>query len=206
MLGRVEKIMTIEILNKPAETSADLHPLIRDRWSPRIFDSKHQLSLEEVQGLGEAFRWSASSFNEQPWHVVFAQTGSSLFQEVTEGLIEFNQQWASNASVLAVVLANQLKDGSPRDKAATFFDAGIASSQLVTQAESMGLKAHYMGGILHDTLSATVAASDRDVVCVIAIGKQGSLADQTEELIAREVTPRSRQEPSAIYTIDSKIA
>jgi len=199
--------MTIEILNKPAETSADLHPLIRDRWSPRIFDSKHQLSLEEVQGLGEAFRWSASSFNEQPWHVVFAQTGSSLFQEVTEGLIEFNQQWASNASVLAVVLANQLKDGSPRDKAATdFWMPGSPQAKLVTQAESMGLKAHYMGGILHDTLSATVAASDRDVVCVIAIGKQGSLADQTEELIAREVTPRSRQEPSAIYTIDSKIA
>jgi len=197
--------MTNETLNKPAETSADLHPLIRDRWSPRIFDSKHQLSLEEVQGLGEAFRWSASSFNEQPWHVVFARTGSTMFQEVSEGLNEFNQQWATSASVLAVVLANQLKDGSPRDKAATFFDAGLASSQLVTQAESMGLKAHYMGGILHDALTITVAASDRDVVCVIAIGKQGSLADQTEELIAREITPRSRQEPSAIYTIDGKI-
>jgi nitroreductase len=198
--------MTNEILSKTAETSAELHPLIRDRWSPRIFDSTHSLSLEQVQALGEAFRWGASSYNEQPWHVVFARTGSSFFQEVSEGLVEFNQKWASHASVLVVVLANRLKDGNPRDKAATFFDAGLASGQLVIQAESMGLKAHYMAGILHDALATTVAATDRDVVTVIAIGKQGGLADQTEEIIARELTPRTRQEPSAIYTIDSKIS
>ena len=197
--------MTDDFLNKPAETTADLHPLIRDRWSPRIFESGFQLSLEEVQSLGEAFRWSASSFNQQPWHVVFARSSSDLFQGVSEGLNEFNRQWATGASVLAVVLANRFEDGSPRDKAATFYDAGIASSQLVTQVESMGLRAHYMGGIEHDALSITLNAVDRDVVCVIAIGKQGSLANQTEKLITRETTPRSRLEPSAIYAIDHKI-
>ena len=198
--------MTNDFLDKPAETSADLHPLIRDRWSPRIFDSGYQLSLEEVQSLGEAFRWSASSFNEQPWHIVFARSGSDLFQGVSEGLSEFNQQWATHVSVLAVVLANRFEDGSPRDKAATFFDAGIASSQLVTQVEAMGLKAHYMGGIEHDVLASAVNAVDRDVVCVIAIGKQGSLKNQTEKLVSREITPRSRLDPTAIYTIDHKIS
>jgi hypothetical protein len=70
----------------------------------------------------------------------------------------------------------------------------------------MGLKAHYMGGVNHEIVSDIVGAKDRDVICVIAIGKQGTTENQSAEVVEREVATRTRRDPSEIYSIDSKIA
>ena len=198
--------MTNDLLNKPAETSADLHPLIRDRWSPRIFDPSYRLSDGEAASLGEAFRWSPSSSNHQNWHVVILRSGTDLFGQMSEsGLKGYNQSWAPQGSAYAVLLADAKFDGEPRSQAATHFDVGLAASQLVTQTEAMGLKAHYMGGINHDIVSGIVGAKDREIICVIAIGKQGIIDNQSPELVQREVASRTRRDPSEIYSIDSKI-
>ncbi|MDG2497777.1 MAG: nitroreductase family protein [Aquiluna sp.] len=199
--------MTSEPIQKPADTSANLHPLVGERWSPRIFDTSYALDQNQTLSLAEAFRWSPSSSNEQPWHVVLLHKETALFEEVSAtGLGGFNASWAPNSSAYAIVLADQKLDGNPRDMDKTYFDAGLAASQLVTQAEAMGLRAHYMGGINRDEILKTLQGRDREVVCVIAIGKQGSLAGQTDELIARETTPRERKDPAAVYTIDGVLS
>jgi nitroreductase len=199
--------MTNDLLNKPAETSADLHPLIRDRWSPRIFDPSYRLSDGEASSLGEAFRWSPSSSNHQNWHVVILRSGTDLFGEMSEsGLKGYNQAWAPQGSAYAVLLADTKFDGDPRNQAGTHFDVGLAASQLVTQTEAMGLKAHYMGGVNHEIVSDIVGAKDREVICVIAIGKQGTIENHSPELVQREVATRTRRDPAEIYSIDSKIA
>jgi nitroreductase len=198
--------MTNDLLNKPAETSAELHPLIRDRWSPRIFDSSYKMSDDEAASLGEAFRWSPSSSNQQNWHVVILRSGTDLFGQMSEsGLKGFNQAWAPQGSAYAVLLADTKFDGEPRNQGGTFFDVGLAASQLVTQTEAMGLKALYMGGINHDVVSDIVGAKNREVICVIAIGKQGTTENQSAEVVEREVATRTRRDPSEIYSIDSKI-
>jgi nitroreductase len=198
--------MTNDFLKKPAETSAELHPLIRDRWSPRIFDPSYKMSSDEAASLGEAFRWSPSSSNQQNWHVVILRSGTDLFGQMSEsGLKGFNQAWAPQGSAYAVLLADTKFDGEPRNQGGTFFDVGLAASQLVTQSEAMGLKAHFMGGINHDVVSDIVGAKDRDVICVIAIGKQGTTENQSAEVVKREVATRTRRDPSEIYSIDSKI-
>ena len=199
--------MTNDLLNKPAETSAEFHPLIRDRWSPRIFDSSYKMSDDEAASLGEAFRWSPSSSNQQNWHVVILRSGTDLFGQMSEsGLKGFNQAWAPQGSAYAVLLADTKFDGEPRNQGGTFFDVGLAASQLVTQTEAMGLKAHYMGGINHDVVSDIVGAKNREVICVIAIGKQGTIENHSPELVQREVATRTRRDPAEIYSIDSKIA
>jgi nitroreductase len=199
--------MTNDLLNKPAETFAELHPLIRDRWSPRIFDSSYKMSDDEAASLGEAFRWSPSSSNQQNWHVVILRSGTDLFGQMSEsGLKGFNQAWAPQGSAYAVLLADTKFDGEPRNQGGTFFDVGLAASQLVTQTEAMGLKAHYMGGINHDVVSDIVGAKNREVICVIAIGKQGTIENHSPELVQREVATRTRRDPAEIYSIDSKIA
>jgi|TARA_B110000459_G_scaffold107139_1_gene118946 nitroreductase len=199
--------MTNDLLNKPAETSAELHPLIRDRWSPRIFDSSYKMSDDEAASLGEAFRWSPSSSNQQNWHVVILRSGTDLFGQMSEsGLKGFNQAWAPQGSAYAVLLADTKFDGEPRNQGGTFFDVGLAASQLVTQTEAMGLKAHYMGGINHDVVSDIVGAKNREVICVIAIGKQGTIENHSPELVQREVATRTRRDSAEIYSIDSKIA
>jgi len=194
------------LIEKPAQTSADLHPLIANRWSPRIFDSSYRLSDGEATSLGEAFRWSPSSSNHQNWHVVILRSGTDLFAKISEsGLKGFNQTWAPQGSAYAVLLADIKFDGEPRNQGGTHFDVGLAASQLVTQTEAMGLKAHYMGGINHDVVSDIVGAKNREVICVIAIGKQGTIENHSPELVEREVATRTRRDPSEIYSIDSKI-
>jgi nitroreductase len=195
------------LIEKTAQTSADLHPLIANRWSPRIFDPSYKLSDGEAASLGEAFRWSASSSNHQNWHVVILRSGTDLFGKMSEsGLKGFNQSWAPKGSAYAVLLADTKFDGEPRNQAGTHFDVGLAASQLVTQTEAMGLKAHYMGGVNHEIVSDIVGAKDRDVICVIAIGKQGTTDNQSAEVVEREVASRTRRDPAEIYSIDSKIA
>jgi len=199
--------MTQHLIAKPADTSANLHPLVGDRWSPRIFDSNFSLDDSQIFSLAEAFRWSPSSSNEQPWHVVLVRRETALFGEISQtGLGGFNASWAPSSSAYAIVLADKTLMGAPRDMSKTYFDAGLAASQLVTQAEALGLKAHYMGGIEREQILGTVNGSDREVICVIAIGKQGNLEGQTDELIARESAPRQRKDPADVYTIDGALS
>ena len=192
---------------KPAQTDIPMSDLIRNRWSPRLFEAKHTLTSEEIQSLGEAFRWAPSSSNQQPWHAVFLSRDNSLFQEIsTKGLTGFNQAWAPSASVFAVVLARKEEKGKARNQAATFFDVGLASMQMVLQAESMGLRSHFMGGILQEQILEILQADDFWVICVIAIGKQASIDGAAPEIVERELSVRSRFSPGHAYSINTKLA
>ncbi len=194
------------ITQKPAITSLPLSEVIMNRWSPRLFDTNHTLNLEEIQTLGEAFRWAPSSSNQQPWHVVFVSRENELFQDLAnQGLTGFNRAWAPSASVLAVVLARKEEKGKERNQAATFFDVGLASMQMVLQAESMGLRSHFMGGILHEPISQQLGAEDFWVVCVIAIGKQASIEGAAPELVERELAVRSRFSAEHAYSINARL-
>jgi len=198
--------MNDEIVQKPADTTADLHPLVRDRWSPRIYDAEHSLSSAELESIGEAFRWAPSSSNQQPWKLVLLTRGSELFESIaTTGLTGFNQTWAPDASALAVVLAAKTFEGKDREMAETYFDVGLASSQLVTQVESMGLKAHFMGGIVPEKIREDLKVSEHEVVCVIALGKQGSTLDKDEAIVSRETAPRTRNSSGEVYVINSTL-
>lgn len=194
-------------ITKPADTTASLNPIIANRFSPRIHDPNHVLSQSEIESLGEAFRWAPSSMNQQPWKIIFATRGSELFNQISErGLTGFNQTWAPKTSAYAVVLAKQSEDGKPRDKAATYFDLGLASQQLALQAEHMGLRAHYMGGIMHDEIAQLVGATDHWVVVVITIGLQGELEGNDEAIIERETAVRTRKPAAEIYQVDKPLS
>lgn len=187
--------MNNEKVSKPANTIVPISELIANRWSPRVFDKTHTLSHGDVLALAEAARWAPSSNNAQPWKFSLLLRGSAEFEAVSEsGLTGFNQSWAPNASLFAVVMAEQVRpDGNPWDKAIAFYNAGLASAQLVFEAESMGLKAHYMGGIVHDEIAAILGVSGVWVVNVIAVGKQGDASAVPEELQQRERAPRERK-------------
>lgn len=194
-------------ISKPALTEANLSPLIANRFSPRIHDPNHILSSSEIENLGEAFRWAPSSNNQQPWKLIFATRDSEMFQQISErGLSGFNQSWAPQTSAYAVVLARQEENGVARNQAATYFDTGLAAQQLVLQAEHMGLRAHYMGGIHHDEIAEIVGAAGHWVVCIITIGIQGNWEQADPVLIEREQSPRSRFDAKDIYLVNQRLA
>lgn len=55
----------------------------------------------------EAARWSASSYNEQPWnYLVATKENPDHFQQLLSCLVEGNQIWAHHAPVLALGIAS----------------------------------------------------------------------------------------------------
>ena len=193
-----------ELVTKPANTTANLDQLIRDRWSPRIYDAQHELTQAELDSLGEAFRWAPSSSNQQPWKLVIVTRGTDLHAKISEqGLGGFNASWAPNASALAIVLGeNKNLRGDDRNPVDTAYDLGLASMKLIIQAESMGLKAHVMGGIDHEAIKEILGAENHFVMVAISIGAQGSTEGQEEAIVTREKAPRERKADA--YLINQK--
>ena len=187
--------MNHEIISKPAETIVAISDLVAHRWSPRVFDGTHELSHGDVLAFGEAARWAPSSNNAQPWKFSILRRSSSEFEAVSaSGLTGFNQSWAPHASAYVVVMADQVRpDGKEWDKAIAFYNAGLASAQIVFEAESMGLKSHYMGGIIQDEIEKILGVSGVWIVNVIAIGRQGDVSQASEELQQRERSVRERK-------------
>ena len=70
-------------MNKRADTSVSLHPLIADRWSPRAFDESASISGEDLTAIFEAARWAPSAFNAQPWKFVLGLRGDENFKLIS---------------------------------------------------------------------------------------------------------------------------
>ena len=86
-------------MKKRAESVVELNPILAERWSPRSFDSKHEISSEDLTGILEAARWSPSASNIQPWRFLIARRGEVTFDQISKTLSGFNAVWAPNASL-----------------------------------------------------------------------------------------------------------
>jgi nitroreductase len=181
-------------LKKPAETQVPIHDLIRNRWSPRAFESR-PVEPEKLCALFEAARWAASSFNAQPWFfIVAAKDDPANFKKVLDCFVEFNQGWAKNAPVvmLSVAAMNFAHNHEPNRHA--FHDVGQAAANLALQATALGLELHQMAGILPDKAREIFAIPDGyEAVAGIALGYPGDPASLPEPLRKREEEARTRK-------------
>ena len=160
--------------------------IFRDRWSPRAM-SGDALQLDELMPLLEAARWAPSCFNTQPWRFLYALKGDPHWQLFFDLLIEFNQQWATNAGALiAIVSRNQSSDG--KEIPCHSFDTGAAWMSLALQAHHSGLVAHAMQGFDLDAARTQLAITDDFAIeAMVAIGKPGSINDLHERMRDKEV-------------------
>lgn len=182
-------------IQKPAETEVAIHPLLQNRWSPRAFDSEHSLTQEEVLALLEAARWAPSSSNGQPWRWSVVERDSALFAALAEqGLTGFNAAWAPAASALVVLSLRTLTDEGKPWPASAEFDGGLSAMQLALQAEALGLRAHFMGGIRREEIAELLKLpADLKVMVIIAIGRQvGEQVLPDDAARQRELAARSR--------------
>jgi len=69
--------------------------------------SGEAISDDELMVLFEAARWAPSNNNEQPWRFVYSHAGSESWDKFFGFLVEFNQMWAKNASVLVCLIAKR---------------------------------------------------------------------------------------------------
>jgi nitroreductase len=133
-------------MEKPAETAYPVLDLIRRRWSPLAF-APTPVEKEKLLSLFEAARWSASSFNEQPWSFLVAtKENPAEFETMLECLVEGNRPWAKNAPVLMISVAKLAFERNGQPNRHAFHDVGQAMANLSLQAVSMGLFVHQMAG------------------------------------------------------------
>ncbi len=179
---------------KQAPAVEGVLPAALSRWSPRSFADR-DVSPADLKKVFEAARWSASSYNEQPWRFLVGTRNSSTYKKIFSTLIEFNQGWAGTAPVLILgaTSAKFAHNGSPNTHA--LYDLGAAAATLCLQAAALGLRTHSMAGF--DQAAARHAFAipeDYLLGAVIALGYQGEPAAlPNEELIAMETTPRTRK-------------
>lgn len=160
------------------------------------FRNDIMITEHERELMFEAARWAASSFNEQPWRFIWAdREAPEEYNKILEVLTEYNQGWASTAPLLIMVIGsdNFIKNGKKNKH--SWYDTGMSVGNLVTQAVSMGIHAHQMGGF--DGVKAKQVLGIPEgytPVAVIAAGHPDAPENAGEPFLERALEPRTRKE------------
>lgn len=189
--------------NKAADTTLNLHPFVRNRWSPRAFSEK-SISLENLQLLLEAARWAPSCSNEQPWRFIVARKeDAEAFARILSVLDEGNQIWTKHAPVLMLTIAKKTFGESGRPNRWGPHDVGLALGSLITQASALGIFVHPMAGFDPDKArSLFKIPDDFEAMTAVAIGWLGDPDTLPEKLRTRELARRTRKPLSEIAFSD----
>ena len=175
----------------PRVASADVNPLLINRWSPRSFSSS-PLTDDDVASIFEGARWSPSSFNRQPWLFVYETDGPD--REVFDSiLMPGNQTWATKAPLIGYIFANTKTAEGRRPRTAEF-DTGAAWMALALQAQSLGIYTHAMAGIDYESIYEKLGVSDEyyTALCGFVAGRIGPREALPAELQERE-SPSDRK-------------
>jgi nitroreductase len=181
-------------VEKPADTAHPIEEPLRRRWSPRAFDER-PVEAHKLLSLFEAARWSASCYNEQPWHFIVATRDDEAgFSRLLSCLVEGNRVWAARAPVLMVSVARLAFAQSGKPNRHATHDVGLATAQLIVQATAMGLFAHPMAGFDPDKVRELYDVPEGyEPVAAIAVGYAGDPATLPDSLRQRELAPRARK-------------
>jgi nitroreductase len=179
---------------KLADTAPGVHDLIRARWSPRAFSSR-DVSPEDLKTILEAARWSASSYNEQPWRFLVARKSDPAgYEKMLQLLVPFNQAWAKTAPVLIIMAAKRTFSHNNTENYYGLHDAGAALAQLFLQATALGLHAHGMAGFDRDRARIELGIpDDYELGAAVALGYLGSPEQLNEQHRQSELAPRQRK-------------
>lgn len=182
-------------MQKPAVTNYELHPLIRDRWSPVCF-TKKPIEPTILASLFEAARWAPSSYNEQPWMFCLAtQDQPAEFAAMLGCLMEANQVWAKHAYALVISVAKLHFDRNGKPNRHAFHDVGLATQNLFLQALQHGIYCHPMAGFDIDKAREVLAIPlTHEASTAIAIGYAAEdLSKFDAGLQQRDQSARSRK-------------
>jgi nitroreductase len=185
-------------LIKGSEKRKPDHPidsLFLDRWSPRAM-SGEEISLEELNVLFEAARWAPSSYNNQPWRILFARRGTEHWPLFFNLLVDVNKTWVKEAAALMVLVSKTTFDSNGEPSITHSFDTGAAWENLALQATLKGLVVHCMQGFDYERARSALKIPDAfRVEAMVAVGKPGKKENLPENLQQRE-TPNARRKLS----------
>ncbi len=189
-----EFVMTNKLDFSARDSQTGVAPLFVERWSPRAFE-KVAIEGDVLKRIFDAARWSPSCFNAQPWR--FYTSTENSFAEFLDLLVEGNQGWAKDTSVIGFLVAEKNFEHNGKPNAFAQFDSGAAWMGMTLQARMEGLYTHGMGGI-HADKAADYLGIDTDTQEVIMGFTIGKLAQLTQEQAQVEV-PNERKALDQIW-------
>jgi nitroreductase len=157
-----------------------------DRWSPRAL-SGDEIDPEDLLIMFEAARWAPSSYNNQPWRMLYARRGTPEWDVFFNLLGDFNRSWAGNAGALVLFVSKTTFDFNGEPSITHAFDTGAAWMQLALQASLRGYVAHGMQGFDYARAKTELRIpQEYEVHAMVAIGRPGNPETLSPELRERE--------------------
>ncbi|MFO7897310.1 MAG: nitroreductase family protein [Candidatus Cloacimonadales bacterium] len=172
---------------------SEVDPLLIERWSPRSFQPI-ELPREIQTKIFTAAGYAPSAFNEQPWLIKTAGRESKNFAKYLDLLVEQNQVWAKNASLIGFIFKQKHFSYNDKFNRWASHDCGAAWMNMTYQARLLGLYTHAMAGIKSKQLCSALDVSDEKYkpLTGFVIG----IIDQPDKLpdeLAKEEKPNQRK-------------
>ncbi|MET0626739.1 MAG: nitroreductase family protein [Pyrinomonadaceae bacterium] len=168
-----------------------------DRWSPRAL-SGEGVTDEELMTILEAARWAPSSYNNQPWRILYARRDTEHWPAFFNLLVGGNQSWAKDAAALLLFVSKETFDFNGQPYPTHSFDTGAAWENLALQATMLGLVTHGMQGFDYARARTELRIPQGfRVEAMIAVGRPGDPAKLPAQLREREA-PSGRKKLSEI--------
>lgn len=170
---------------------------IAQRWSPYRFQPR-SVEVEKLASCLEAARWSASSFNEQPWSFLVARREEPAdFQRLLGCLLEANQAWAQHAGVLLLTVVGTKFSHNGQPNRTAQHDLGLAMGNFSCQATQLGLTVHQMAGLNLSRARQEFAIPEAfEPVTAVAVGYASQEPTDDSPLAKRDAAPRARKQIS----------
>ncbi len=166
--------------------------LFINRWSPRAMTGA-EISREKLQVLFEAARWAPSSYNEQPWRILYGRRNTECWSLFFDLLAAGNQKWASRAAALLLFVSKKTMSRNGKPSITHSFDTGAAWENLALQGFLKGYVVHGMQGF--DYVRAKTALKipdDYRVEAMAAVGIPQHRDEMSVEVREREI-PNGRR-------------
>lgn len=189
MMNEAEQIR----LENIADTEHEIFALLKQRYSPRTFmDDK--INEGHLKQLFEAVRWSASSYNQQPWRFIYAEKGTDAYKDIYNCLSDFNKSWADNAPLL-VLTAYKEKNDDGEEYFHALHDLGLSLGNMTVQAQYLGIGLHHMAGVDWKKAQDVFNVPEGfHITTAIALGYYGGESEKlSKELLEQETAPRKRK-------------
>ena len=181
-------------IQKKTPTDHPILDVLKTRWSPRVF-SPQPITEQQVKKLLEAGRWAPSSYNMQPWRVIWGIKGSETYDRIFDCLNEFNQGWAHSAQVLWLnAYKTDTNDDSGDENKHALHDLGLFMGNVLTQAEDMGIAVHQMAGIGSTKAKKEFNFPENYVVATgVAFGHYGGNPEKLDEELQEQELETERK-------------
>ncbi len=178
------------MLTNHRSSTYPIDPMFLERWSPRAF-SPEPLPLDSLMTMLEAARWTASSYNTQPWRFIYALRDTPPWEDFLGLLVPFNRDWARSAAALvfavSLTASRSPRSGEEHPLPTHSFDTGAACAYIALQALKLGWHVHGMIGFDHERARARLnLPTSLSMEAAFAIGRLGNKETLPKALQTRE--------------------